>query len=75
MNYEIKRLSVWSVAKISFVIGAVVGFIFGMFAWMFAGLLSQVALDEYVNVLAWLGRIQALPGYVGMVGIEPPGNP
>ena len=35
MNYEIKRFSVWSVAKISFVLGAVFGFIFGMFAWMY----------------------------------------
>ena len=47
MMYEIKRFSIWSVAKISFVLGAIFGFVGGMFVWMFAGLLSQIALDEY----------------------------
>lgn len=32
---------------------------------------GEVVLDPYGNVLAWMGRIQALPGYVGMEGIEP----
>jgi len=47
MVYEIKRFSVWSVAKISFVLGAIFGFVAGLFVWMFAGLLTQIPLDEY----------------------------
>ncbi len=35
---------------------------------------GEVALDPYVNVLAWLGRIQSLPGYVAMQGIESAGQ-
>lgn len=32
---------------------------------------GEVALEEYPAVMAWMGRIEALPGYVGMPGITP----
>ena len=47
MMYEIKRLSIWSISKISFVLGAIFGFIVGIFVWMFAGLMSQIPFEEY----------------------------
>lgn len=30
---------------------------------------GEVPLDDWSNVLAWLRRVQGLPGYVGMEGI------
>ncbi|QFY43932.1 glutathione S-transferase family protein [Candidatus Methylospira mobilis] len=30
---------------------------------------GDIALDDYPHVCAWLSRIQALPGYIGMPGI------
>ena len=30
---------------------------------------GEIGLDDYANVRAWIGRIQALPGHVGMPGI------
>ena len=42
MNYEIKRISIWSVAKVSFVLGGVMGFVLGMFFWMFASMVAQL---------------------------------
>jgi glutathione S-transferase len=30
---------------------------------------GEIALDEYPNVRAWIARIKALPGFVGMPGI------
>lgn len=32
---------------------------------------GEVALDEYPRVRAWIARVQALDGYVGMPGIAP----
>jgi glutathione S-transferase len=29
-----------------------------------------IDLAPYPNVLAWIGRIQALPGYVPMAGLD-----
>ena len=46
MNYEIKKLNVWSVAKVSFVLGGVLGFCAGLFVWMFAGLISSLPVTE-----------------------------
>jgi len=46
MTYELKRISVWSVAKISFVIGAVFGLVIGFFIWMAAGLLGTLPLSD-----------------------------
>jgi len=46
MNYEIKKLNVWSVAKVSFVLGGVLGFCAGLFLWMFAGLISSLPVSE-----------------------------
>ncbi len=34
---------------------------------------GEISLTPYPNVLAWLGRVQSLPGYVSMEGIEPIG--
>lgn len=31
---------------------------------------GEIALDDYPRVMAWVGRVQALPGYTGMQGIE-----
>jgi len=31
---------------------------------------GEIALDDYPRVCAWIGRVQALPGYIGMQGIE-----
>jgi glutathione S-transferase len=31
---------------------------------------GEVPLDPYPSVRAWMGRIQALPGYLDMAGIE-----
>jgi uncharacterized BrkB/YihY/UPF0761 family membrane protein len=47
MVYEVKRLNIWSVAKVSFVLGAVFGFLAGLILWMFAGMLSQLPLYDY----------------------------
>jgi glutathione S-transferase len=30
---------------------------------------GEIALDEYPSVRAWIARIKALPGFVGMPGI------
>lgn len=46
MNYEIKKLNIWSVAKVSFVLGGVLGFCAGLFLWMFAGLISSLPVSE-----------------------------
>ena len=35
---------------------------------------GEIGLDDYPEVRAWIRRIQALPGYVGMEGIEPESN-
>ena len=32
---------------------------------------GEISLSPYKNVIAWIGRIQALPGYVSMPGIAP----
>jgi glutathione S-transferase len=31
---------------------------------------GEIPLDGYSSVSAWIGRVQALPGYVNMEGIE-----
>lgn len=51
MTFELKRVSVWSVAKIAFIFGAVFGFLAGLFLWMFAGLLANLPLDGYGSAL------------------------
>lgn len=35
---------------------------------------GEIGLDDYPEVRAWIGRVQALPGYVSMEGIEPVSN-
>ena len=35
---------------------------------------GEIGLDDYPAIRAWIGRVQALPGYVGMEGIEPVSN-
>lgn len=47
MIYELRKVSVWSVAKVSFILGGALGFVGGLFLWMFAGLVSQVPLPDY----------------------------
>ncbi len=43
MKYELKHLDIWSVAKMSFVLGGALGLFAGLFFWMFAGLISQLS--------------------------------
>lgn len=43
MKYELKHLDIWSVAKMSFVLGGALGLFAGMFFWMFAGLIDQLS--------------------------------
>jgi hypothetical protein len=50
MNYEIKRINIWSVAKVSFVLGGVLGFVLGLFFWMFASMLAQLPLEEFSSM-------------------------
>ena len=32
---------------------------------------GSISLDDFPNVGRWIGRVQSLPGYVGMAGIQP----
>lgn len=66
MVYEIKRLNVWSVAKVSFVLGAVFGFLAGLLLWMFADMLSQLPLSGLGDVEGGdgLGRLSAMLPFV-----------
>ncbi|MEK9752223.1 MAG: glutathione S-transferase family protein [Rhodospirillaceae bacterium] len=42
--------------------------------YVYAGLVHQGGIDPYgyKNVAAWLGRVEALPGYVGMAALPAP---
>ena len=66
MVYEIKKLNVWSVAKISFVLGALFGFLAGLLLWMFADMLSQFPLSDLGDVegAGGLGRLSAMLPFV-----------
>ena len=66
MVYEIKKLNVWSVAKISFVLGALFGFLAGLLLWMFADMLSQFPLSDLGDVegASGLGRLSAVLPFV-----------
>ena len=75
MFYEVKRVNIWSVAKVSFVLGGLLGFIAGVFLWMGAGILSQLplsdaeAMDELQNFGASMPFILAILYAVGfMIG-------
>jgi glutathione S-transferase len=35
---------------------------------------AEIPLEDYANVCAWLSRVQELPGYISMPGIEPVGG-
>lgn len=62
MTYEIKRLDVWSVVKISFFIYGIFGFLFGLF---YAAMLTMVG-----GILGQMGgEFGALRGLTGAVGI------
>jgi uncharacterized BrkB/YihY/UPF0761 family membrane protein len=50
MVYEVKRLNVWSVAKVSFVLGGVFGFLAGILLWMFADMIGQLPLSDFSDV-------------------------
>jgi hypothetical protein len=43
MKYELKRIDLWSVAKLSFLLGCAFGFFTSIMIWMFSGLFSQFA--------------------------------
>ena len=43
MKYELKHVGIWSVAKISFVLGGLFGLFMGMIFWMFGSLISQLS--------------------------------
>ena len=64
MNYEIKRINIWSVAKVSFVLGGVLGFVLGLFFWMFASMIAQLPLEEF-------GDMDGMEG-LGAMGIMLP---
>ncbi len=64
MIYEVRKVSVWSVAKVSFVLGGVLGFCGGLFLWMFAGLLSQLPMSE-------LGEPEAMEGLSNLGAMMP----
>lgn len=70
MVYEIKRLNVWSVAKVSFVLGGMLGVIAGIFLWMFTGLLAQFPMAELSDTegLGELGSMGAMmPLFMGVI--------
>jgi hypothetical protein len=46
MTYELKNVGLWSVAKISFVLGALLGFLIGLLLWMVSGLLQSLPFQE-----------------------------
>ncbi len=62
MTYEIKKIDIWSVVKIAFVLGGIFGLIAGvLYAFtlaMIGGLLSQMG-----------GELEAIRGLTGAVGI------
>jgi len=62
MTYEVKRIDVWSVVKIAFILGGIFGLLAGiLYAMMLAmigGFLSQLG-----------GEFGAMPGLTGAVGI------
>jgi hypothetical protein len=64
MVYEVRKLSVWSVAKVSFLLGGVLGFAAGLFFWMFAGLLSQLPMAD-------LGDVDSMAGLKTMGAVMP----
>lgn len=64
MNYEIRRLNIWSVAKVSFVLGGVFGFLAGILLWMFADMLSRLPLAE-------LGDMEGTEGLGGFGAVLP----
>jgi hypothetical protein len=60
MSYEVKRIGVWSVAKISFVLGAVFGLLAGIFVWMLSAVLVQIPFEEFGGDMEGLGLIGAM---------------
>jgi hypothetical protein len=62
MTYEIKRVDVWSMVKIAFVLGGIFGLLAGilyaMMLTMIGGFLSQMG-----------GEFGSMPGLTGVVGI------
>jgi hypothetical protein len=60
MNYEIKRFAIWPVAKISFVVGAILGFLIGGFFWMVTGIVSQIPFEEFGSDATGLESLGAM---------------
>jgi hypothetical protein len=50
MNYELKRVGVWSVAKISFVLGAILGFVAGLFLWMVMSVMQALPIEDMAGM-------------------------
>jgi hypothetical protein len=61
MQYELKAVGLWSVAKMSFVLGALFGLLVGVLLWMFAGLLQSLPFQELP------GETALAPASFGMV--------
>ena len=60
MNYEIKRFAIWPVAKISFVVGAILGFLIGGFFWIVSGIISQIPFEDFGSDAAGLESLGAM---------------
>jgi hypothetical protein len=62
MTYEIKKIDIWSMVKIAFVLGGIfglfAGILYAMMLTMIGGLLSQMS-----------GEFGGMPGLTGAVGI------
>ncbi|KAK0527581.1 Glutathione S-transferase, C-terminal domain [Tilletia horrida] len=43
-----------------------------VFVYVALAPMGDIALDEYTNVVAWIDRIKALPGFITIPGLEDP---
>lgn len=61
MTYEIRRIDVWSVVKIAFILGGIFG--------LLAGILYAMMLAMIGGLLSQMGEFGAMPGLTGAVGM------
>jgi hypothetical protein len=62
MTYEIKKIDVWSMVKIAFILGGIFG--------LFAGILYAMMLTMIGGLLSQMGgEFGGMPGLTGAVGI------
>jgi hypothetical protein len=67
MRYELKSLGLWSVAKISFVLGVLFGFLLGMLFWMVSGLLQSLPFQELSGEIGLAQAGATLPFVLAIV--------